>query len=90
MSYSVKVVVYLADEPKLLAQIQRAVKVPGVRVKEITLRTADPGSKEAFLDLLLEASNTSGVLLRRIERIRGAAVMAATEPKELPASRKGP
>jgi hypothetical protein len=85
MSYSVKVIIYLADEPKLLGQIRKAVEVPGVHVKEITLRTADPGSKEVFLDLLLEASKTSGLLLRRIERIRGAAVMAATEPKELPA-----
>jgi len=88
MSYSVKVIVYLADEPKLLGQIQKAVKVPGVQVKELTLRTADPGSKEVYLDLLLEASNTSGILLRRIEGIRGAAVMAATEPKEIPPSKK--
>jgi hypothetical protein len=53
-------------------------------VQEFVVQSKDPVSKEIYVNLLLEDSTLTGTIIRRIEQVRGAAVMAATEPRPVP------
>jgi hypothetical protein len=57
-------------------------------VREFVVQRKDPVSKEIYVNLLLEDSNLTGTIIRRIEGVRGAAVMAATEPRPVPPAAK--
>ncbi len=81
MSYSVKVIVYTVDDPKVLQLVRRAVETGGARVQEFTARTAADGEKEIYFDLRLSETKVLGDIVRRVEAIKGAAIMAATEPE---------
>jgi (p)ppGpp synthase/HD superfamily hydrolase len=83
MSYSVKFIVYTVDDPKVLQLVRRAVEVCGARVQEFTARTAADGEKEVYFDLRLSDTKTLGDIFRRVEAVKGAAIMAASEPKAI-------
>jgi predicted regulator of amino acid metabolism with ACT domain len=88
VAFSVKIVIHAADEPGILVLIQKAVEPKGVSVREFVVQRKDPVSKEIYVNLLLEDSNLTGTIIRRIEGVRGAAVMAATEPRPVPPAGK--
>jgi len=86
MSFSVKVIVYAADDQRVLQLVRKAVEWDGAKVQEFTSRTADSGAKEVYVELQLTDADALDSILRRVESVKGAAIMAATEPKEVPPS----
>jgi len=83
MSYSAKVIVYAADDPKVLQLVRKAVEQDGARVHEFTVRDAADGGKELYVELRISDSGIMSSIVRRVEAVNGAAVMAATEPHEI-------
>jgi hypothetical protein len=87
VSYSVKIIVYTTDDPRVLELVRRAVESDGACVQEFTPRTTETGDKEIYVELELSDPRGFAGILRRVEAVKGAAIMAATEPGEGPASR---
>jgi (p)ppGpp synthase/HD superfamily hydrolase len=84
MAYSVKIIVHASDEPAVLNSIRKVFESNGAaKVREISFRTADRTTQEVYVELLLEDSNAIGDIIRKVEGIRGAAVTAATEPRQV-------
>jgi (p)ppGpp synthase/HD superfamily hydrolase len=88
MPYSVKVIVYATDDPKVLQRIRSAVEEGGARVQEFTIRAAADGGKELYVELRLSEPRSLSGIIRRVEAVNGAAVMAATEPREVRISKR--
>ena len=88
MSYSVKVIVYAADDPKVFQLVRKAVEQDGAKVHEFTVRDAADGGKELYVELRISDSRNVSGIVRRVEAINGAAVMAATEPHPIGLSKR--
>jgi hypothetical protein len=88
MSYSVKVIVYAADDPKVLQLVRKAVEYDGATVHEFTVSDAADGGKELYVELRINDSRIVSGIVRRVEAVTGAAVMAATEPHEIRISKR--
>ena len=87
MSYLVKVIVYAADDPDVLQVVRKAVEGDGATVVNFDVRHAGDGARELFVELLLDDARIVNGLIRRIEGVTGAAVMAATAPQKVRSSR---
>ena len=83
MAYSVRIIVYSTDDPKVQESIRAAVECHGGTIQELSEKTAGYGDKELFVELRLTDRNVIGRILRSVESVKGAAIMAATEPKEI-------
>jgi len=81
MAYSAKVIIHATDDPSVLESIKKAIEAESVKVLEISFRAADVGTKEVYVELVLEDSKVFVDIIRRVEAVKGAAVMAATEPQ---------
>lgn len=81
MSYSVKVIVHAAADPEVLLSVRSAVEPDGVRVQEFTVRDAADGGKELYVELRLSNTRVLGGIVRRVEAVKGAAIMATTKPQ---------
>jgi hypothetical protein len=82
MTYTGKVLVYAADDPKVFELIRKAVEGEGTTVRDFDVRPAGDGAKELYVELLLNDARRMGDIVRRIEAVSGAAVMAATPARE--------
>jgi len=80
VSCSVKIIVYATDDPRVLKLVRQAVEPDGARVREFTPRTTETGDLELYIDLDLADPKVFVGILRRVEAVKGAAIMAATEP----------
>ena len=87
MSYAVKIIVYTTDDPRVLELVRQAVASDGACVQEFTSRTTETGEREVYVELELPDPRAFAGILRRVEAVKGAAIMAATEPGEGPGSR---
>lgn len=88
MSYSVTVIVYVVDDPCVLGLVRREFEADGVRVEQLTIKAAVDGEKELYAVLRLSDPKVLIGVVRRVEAVKGAAVMAATEPALVPVSRR--
>jgi len=84
VSYSVKIIVYTMDDPRVLQLVRQAVESDGARVQEFTSRTTKTGDKEVYVELELPDPKDFAGILRRVECVKGAAIMAATDPGKDP------
>lgn len=89
MPYEVKVVVHAPDDPQILRLVRQVIEEEPAQVLKLTLRRVDSGTKEVHLELHLEDLGVMARILARIERAKGVAVMAATNPKPVPSSKRG-
>lgn len=88
MAYEVKVVVHALDDPQTIRLVGKSVESERILVKEFTVRNAEGGAKEIYIDLQFNELALFGSILGNIEAVKGAAVMAATKPKAVPLSRR--
>jgi len=88
MSYLVKVIVFTVDGPHMLEHVRKAVEWEGITVQQFTSKTAADGGKEIYLELRIGDPKVLGAIVRRVEGVKGAAIMAATEPKQVPISKR--
>jgi len=88
VAYSVKIIVYTADDPKVVQLIRAAIEKDGARIQEFTASLAGDGGKELYIELHLSDPNVLGNIVRRVEAVPGAAVMASTEPADNRTSKK--
>lgn len=88
MALVVKVVVHLSESPKVQESVRRVIKASGVEIREFAIQESGQGGKELYAELRLNDRVGLGRLMSNIEAVKGAAVMAATEPKEIPSAKK--
>jgi len=88
VSYSVKVIVYTADDSKVVQLVRAAIEKDGARIQEFTTTVAGGGGKELYIELQLSDPNALVHIVRRVEAVPGAAVMASTEPVDTRASKR--
>ena len=87
MPYTVKLIVHASDDPRVLQLVRKAVEGEGATVRDFDARISGDGAKELYIELLLNEARSVGDILRRIESVSGAAVMAATAPEEIRSSK---
>lgn len=88
MAYSVKVIVYTADDSNVIQLVRTAIEKDGARIREFTASLAADGGKELYIELHLSDPKILGKIVRRVEAVPGAAVMASTEPADNRTSKK--
>lgn len=88
MSYAVKVIVYAVDDPGVLGLVRKAIEADGARVEEFTVKAAADGEKELYAVVRFGDPKVLIGIVRRVEAVRGAAVMAATEPALVSVSKR--
>jgi (p)ppGpp synthase/HD superfamily hydrolase len=84
VSYGVKIIVYTTDDPRVLQSVRQAVESDGAKVQEFTPRTTETGDQEVYVELQIPDPKVFAGILRRVEAVKGAAIMAATEPGKAP------
>ena len=80
MSYVVKVIVYTVDDPRVLELVRKAIETDGASVEECTVKTSSEGEKELYAVLRHDDPKVLIGIVRRVEAVKGAAVMATTGP----------
>jgi hypothetical protein len=83
MRYSAKIIVYAADDPKVEESVRVALETPGAAIEEFSSRRAGDGEKELYAEMTLSDERLLVQIVRNVEAVKGAAVMAATQPKEV-------
>jgi len=83
MKYTVKLIVYASDDPRVEESVRAALAGPGATIQEFSSKVAAEGEKELYAEIRLSDRRHLGRIVRTVEAIKGAAVMAATEPKEV-------
>ncbi|HVR85131.1 MAG TPA: hypothetical protein VMU54_12520 [Planctomycetota bacterium] len=81
MPYLVKVLVLASRDPKVSEEVRRILEAKGSRIQKCTLRSRAHGEKEFDVELHLQDVRLLPGLLRRVEAVKGAAVLAATPPR---------
>jgi hypothetical protein len=90
MTYSVKLIVYATDDPRVESSVRAALEAPGATIQEFGTRKTGDGENELYAEIRLSDRRHLDQILRGVEAVKGAAVMAATTPKEIrPAGRGG-
>lgn len=88
MSYAAKVIVYAVDDPGVLGLVRKAIEADGARVEEFTIKAVADGEIELYAVIRLSDPKVLTGIVRRVEAVKGAAVMAATEPALVPVAKR--
>jgi hypothetical protein len=90
VKYLAKLIVYVTHDPRVEESVRAALEDSGAAIQEFCSRKAGDGEKELYAEIRLRDQKHLVQIVRGVEAVKGAAVMAATEPKEFrPLNRAG-
>jgi len=81
-----RITVRLTRDPEVFSSVLKAVEAEGMRIEGLTCERGSRGDRELAIDIQWSDEANWVRILRRIEAIRGAAVLAATESAPLQGS----
>lgn len=79
--YLVKLVVYTREDAALEGRIRAAIERSGGRIQQCEAAKTAPDTKEQYITFLIPETRLLPDVVRAVEGVRGAAVMAVTEPR---------
>jgi hypothetical protein len=83
VSYLVKLDVYEADDRSLEGRVKAAIQEAGGAVRRSRCIPASAGAVEQSVTFVIGERRELPAVVRAVEALRGAAVMAVTEPREI-------